>query len=108
MAAVRLLRSRGWLATLALSLALAAHADAPPERPLPFDDLRTYFPEIAVVAHADRQCVLLDTLLAATAAQRARGLMFVTRMPANSGMLFHYPEPRLLSMWMKNTPRAAG
>lgn len=36
-------------------------------------------------------------------AQRARGLMFVTEMPDDVGMLFVYPQERRISMWMKNT-----
>lgn len=35
--------------------------------------------------------------------RRARGLMFVKHLGAEDGMLFVYPQPQLLSMWMKNT-----
>jgi uncharacterized protein len=34
---------------------------------------------------------------------RAQGLMFVKEMPADAGMLFLYPAPQRISMWMKNT-----
>src|SRR3954469_3205293 len=36
-------------------------------------------------------------------ARRERGLMFVKHMPEDAGMLFAYPSPRPVSMWMKNT-----
>lgn len=41
--------------------------------------------------------------LAVTPEQRAQGLMFRERMPAEAGMLFLYPAPQMISMWMKNT-----
>ena len=41
--------------------------------------------------------------LAVTSEQRAQGLMYRQRMPADSGMLFVYPAARPVSMWMKNT-----
>ncbi len=34
---------------------------------------------------------------------RERGLMFRTSMPADHGMVFVYPEPRVLRFWMRNT-----
>lgn len=42
--------------------------------------------------------------VADTPAARGRGLMFVTRMAADEGMLFDFGQPRPVSMWMKNTP----
>jgi uncharacterized membrane protein (UPF0127 family) len=44
-----------------------------------------------------------EVLLARTAAQQERGLMFVSELPADSGMLFVQEPPRVMSMWMKNT-----
>ena len=41
--------------------------------------------------------------LAVTSEQRAQGLMYRQRMPADAGMLFLYPAARPVSMWMKNT-----
>lgn len=35
--------------------------------------------------------------------EKARGLMFRTSLGDTSGMLFPYPQPQELSMWMKNT-----
>ena len=34
---------------------------------------------------------------------RQRGLMYRNTLPANQGMLFVYEQPRVVSMWMKNT-----
>jgi uncharacterized membrane protein (UPF0127 family) len=36
-------------------------------------------------------------------AQREQGLMYRTRMPADAGMLFIYPQAQAVAMWMKNT-----
>lgn len=41
--------------------------------------------------------------VAVTPQQRAQGLMFRERLPAESGMLFLYPAEQPVSMWMKNT-----
>ena len=41
--------------------------------------------------------------IATTPEQQAQGLMFVTDLPADRGMLFVLPQPRVMSMWMKNT-----
>ena len=42
--------------------------------------------------------------------ERAYGLMFVTKMAKNTGMLFVFDEPEMQSFWMKNTriPLAIG
>ena len=41
--------------------------------------------------------------VAETSAQQARGLMFRTKLVADKGMIFPFPEDRLASFWMKNT-----
>ncbi len=41
--------------------------------------------------------------LAQTSSEQARGLMYRRDMPWNEGMLFAYPDERVLSFWMKNT-----
>ncbi len=41
--------------------------------------------------------------VAATRAERERGLMFRTGLAPNRGMLFDYGAPRGIAMWMKNT-----
>jgi uncharacterized protein len=42
--------------------------------------------------------------IAATPEARARGLMYVTRLEADRGMLFDFESPQHVTMWMKNTP----
>ncbi|HWK45551.1 MAG TPA: DUF192 domain-containing protein [Stellaceae bacterium] len=41
--------------------------------------------------------------LAITEEQKEQGLMFRPSMAADAGMLFDYPQPRQVAMWMKNT-----
>jgi uncharacterized membrane protein (UPF0127 family) len=45
----------------------------------------------------------LDVEIAATPEKQALGLMFRTHLADDKGMLFPHPEPRELSMWMRNT-----
>ena len=94
---------RGWLCAVSMLVAAGALAQALPERPIPFERLRAAFGPVSVVAVGDSACHRLDVLLADTPARRARGLMFVERMPADAGMLFVHRRPAMLSMWMKNT-----
>ena len=46
----------------------------------------------------------LNVRLATTPKQQAKGLMDVSKLPGNEGMLFCYPEEKILSFWMKSTP----
>jgi uncharacterized membrane protein (UPF0127 family) len=55
------------------------------------------------IATPDARLHRFDVWVAEDDAHRERGLMFVKSMPAQAGMLFVYTEPRLVSMWMKNT-----
>jgi hypothetical protein len=41
--------------------------------------------------------------LADTPQRQAQGLMFVRSLPSARGMLFVHPQPKVISMWMKNT-----
>lgn len=45
-----------------------------------------------------------DVRLADTAEARSRGLMYVTALEPDAGMLFDFGETREVGMWMKNTP----
>jgi hypothetical protein len=45
----------------------------------------------------------IDIEVARTPDEQARGLMFRTSLPDTAGMLFPYAQPRVLTMWMKNT-----
>ncbi len=57
----------------------------------------------AVTLRGDWGQARFSVEVADTAATRARGLMYVEEMPALSGMLFVYPDPRPVSFWMRNT-----
>lgn len=45
----------------------------------------------------------VEVELARDDASRARGLMYRTSMPEDSGMLFSWPDERVRSFWMRNT-----
>lgn len=45
----------------------------------------------------------LEVEIAATPEQQSVGLMFRTHLADDKGMLFTHPEPRELTMWMRNT-----
>jgi len=59
-------------------------------------------PVTIVTVSGDRHDFSLH--VARTPDHRRRGLMFVTRLEPDGGMLFDFEVPRSVSMWMKNTP----
>ena len=57
-----------------------------------------------VTIETEHTCVGLRVELAITAEERRAGLMHRTSVPEFGGMLFINPQPRVTTMWMKNTP----
>ncbi len=55
------------------------------------------------IATPDGKLHKIDVWIADNDARRSRGLMFVEDMADDAGMLFIYPQPQSISMWMKNT-----
>jgi len=47
--------------------------------------------------------IIINTYIADTPKKRTQGLMHVTDLKDNEGMLFIFNPPRHVSMWMKNT-----
>jgi uncharacterized membrane protein (UPF0127 family) len=81
-----------WLLALGASTALAD------------DELDAQFLSSTLVIEATQDaCYHFDIYLALNQSQRARGLMYVRKLPKFSGMLFVYEEEEPRSMWMKNT-----
>ncbi len=55
------------------------------------------------IAGTDARLHTFRVWVADNETRRARGLMFVKQMDADAGMLFIYPRPQRIAMWMKNT-----
>lgn len=55
------------------------------------------------IATPDARVHTFNVWIADDDARRARGLMFIERLDEDAGMLFVYPQPQQISMWMKNT-----
>ena len=47
--------------------------------------------------------IVISVYIADTPTKRTQGLMHVSDLPENEGMLFIFRPPRYVSMWMKNT-----
>ncbi|WP_161785410.1 DUF192 domain-containing protein [Paenirhodobacter enshiensis] len=61
-------------------------------------------PDLAVLSRADGTPLARFSIeVAQTEADRARGLMERSSMPAGAGMLFIYPTPRTVQFWMHDT-----
>lgn len=61
-------------------------------------------PKPEVIIHTREQPVHVQVELALTPEQHERGLMYRQNLPADSGMLFIFPDTEIRSFWMKNTP----
>jgi uncharacterized membrane protein (UPF0127 family) len=68
-------------------------------------ELDRMFPKSTLqIATPDARLHKFDVWVADTDARRMRGLMFVEHLADDAGMLFVYPAPQPIAMWMKNTP----
>jgi uncharacterized membrane protein (UPF0127 family) len=74
------------LAALLIAASLPALADAAPR---------------TTVLHVGSQALKVE--IAASEAERNRGLMFRKSLPREEGMLFIFDDPGYYAMWMKNT-----
>ncbi len=84
---------------VALAAALLATSSALANEEL--DEL--FDKDVLIIEASEFACYRFDIYVAATDAQRSRGLMFVRDMPDTTGMIFLYSGDRPASMWMKNT-----
>ena len=83
-------------ALLALAGGLARADDATgPQPKLPTEQL--------TITSDDGKQHVFTVEVAVTEQQQDTGLMFRTSVPANTGMLFPWPQPQISEMWMKNT-----
>ena len=101
-----LLRHQRRPALLLLLLAvLCAGAAIPPPAPsgetAPGADAG--FPRSALEIRTTGGRQWFNIRIADTPARQELGLMFVTRLPADEGMLFPQQQSQIMSMWMKNT-----
>ena len=87
------------LAVLALMVAVACRAEITETNLMELDS----FPKATLEIHSGKEIHRFDIWIAETPEQQQQGLMFVRDLPAARGMLFVANEPRVFSMWMKNT-----
>ena len=95
-----------WFAAIWLLLLMvgAAGADTRKDPPSDSKELDQIFQRSTLqIATPDARLHRFNIWLADDEARRARGLMFVKHLNAGDGMLFVYPRPQLIAMWMKNT-----
>jgi uncharacterized protein len=55
------------------------------------------------IATPDARLHHFNVWIAADGPHREQGLMFIKSLPDDAGMLFIYPTPQPIAMWMKNT-----
>ena len=61
------------------------------------------FPRSTLEIRSAQGRQLFSIRVADTPERQELGLMYETRLPADEGMLFPQDEPRVVTMWMKNT-----
>ena len=85
-----------------ISLVLICLSPVQAENSVP-EQLVGWKQELIEIEKVRGENVIINAYLADTPAKRAQGLMHVTDLPENAGMLFVFSQPRQVSMWMKNT-----
>ena len=90
--------SRALWCVLALLWVGAAHAQIGP-----IEDLDAFPSADLKISEGKKVRHVFKVWLADTPQRQAQGLMFVRSLPDLRGMLFAYPQPKAISMWMKNT-----
>jgi hypothetical protein len=88
------------LTLAAASIALSAQTIHAAE---PAHLLREFGRAQIIIEASSQRCIAVDVYIADTPQRRSNGLMFVESMGLYEGMLFIYPQPANISMWMKNT-----
>ena len=86
------------ISALCLSLASSAFAQTSKDDVVDFGE-----PVPLTVVSKDSKHVF-QIERAITLDQQARGMMFRETMDPDSGMLFEFDEPKIATIWMKNTP----
>jgi len=90
------------VATLLWCAALASAADT--DTQTDGRKLDEAFPRSELhIATTDAKLHKFAIWIADSDGRRQRGLMYVEHMDADAGMLFLYPTPQHIAMWMKNT-----
>lgn len=56
-----------------------------------------------VILSETSPCVLFETWVAASPAERSKGLMFIESLDPHEGMVFIYQQSVEIAMWMRNT-----
>jgi uncharacterized protein len=87
---------------LFLSLILSLLAASAVAQTGALEDLAS-FPQTQLEIRGDATAHQFKVWVADTPSRQSQGLMFVRDLPADQGMVFIHAEPRLASMWMKNT-----
>src|SRR5688572_31476313 len=98
--------SKAWISAICLLSIVfgAAAADNRRDEASDAKGLDKVFPRSTLqIATPDARLHRFNVWVADNEALRARGLMFVKHLNAGDGMLFVYPEPQMIGMWMKNT-----
>jgi len=84
-------------------LLLASIAIANSAFPAEPENLLNGFRKDQLIIETDLRCIQFSVYIAENRQQRAQGLMNIQSMPLDEGMIFIYPQPDIIFMWMKNT-----
>ena len=85
-------------------LAATAFAqESGPQDPRP-DELLNYGPPEPLIIEAQGGELLFQVEVADTLPEQAQGMMWREDVPDMTGMLFEFEEPKIATIWMKNTP----
>jgi uncharacterized protein len=93
---------RRLILVLAAAMALAIVTPVPAQMG-PLEDLAAFPRAKLEISEGKKVKHTFEVWLADNPSRKAQGLMFVRALPELKGMLFVYPNPMPIGMWMKNT-----
>ena len=88
---------------LFFAVSMTASAQDGPQDPRP-DELLDYGPSETLVIDTDAGELSFQVEVADTLPEQAQGMMWREEIPEMTGMLFEFSEPKIATIWMKNTP----
>ena len=97
--------SRAWLLALVVAgTALLLHAGAArTQAPTPPLEELAAFPQTTLTVSGSGGSHQFSIWVANTGPREEQGLMFVRELPADKGMVFVADQPKVWTMWMRNT-----
>jgi len=97
------LATSGAMKHIMITILLAASFAIPASAQTAKDDVVDFGPPVPLTIMSENGAHTFSTEVADTLDKQARGMMYRETMDPDTGMLFAFEEPKIATIWMKNT-----